>query len=493
MQQPRDSSVAVVPEGMLRAGLVALLLFACGHGGGSQQSAPQHRDSGVAAAVAASKAPRALPAGSLGVATLEGFGWRKRAGQPAFRAARTAEAAGDWPAVVAACRQALAADPQHLEAAYLLAVALSKTGGGDELLGPLTTAVEGDFGKWGDASLEQPALQPWLATSTGGSWQQMVARDRAAYIAALGRAVIVNAAGDLYAFDPDSSHWLRLTRTSGTVVAAFRSPTEPRIAYVTRARTKRSATVQFGVGIVDLASGHTVNPTPINAGSSIELAWMTQPPSFVVLAGGAWSIDRDGVLAPIAIKAALPIAGATLEVRGHSARIRQRPGSVADVIADWDALGLASAIRVGAAKRAVTVPSPGLIDGATLAWSPDRTHIAFVVQLDDHCAKGVGNAGVFVADAATGTTTEIERAKHGVALEWLSDRRLAIAGDAGVTLRDLQGAPALAIAGATDLIAPRRVPKCTPDVETAPDDAAPPPDDDAAAGDEPSDAGVHGP
>ncbi len=485
MRQPRDSLVGVVPEGMLRAGLVALLLVACGHGGGSQQSAPQRRDGGAMA----TKAPRDLAPGPLGVATLDGFGWRKRAGQPAFRAARTAEAAGDWSAVVTACRQALAADPQHLEAAYLLAVALSKTGGGDELLAPLTTAVEGDFGKWGDASLAQPALQAWLATETGGAWQRLIARDHAAFTAALGRAVIVVAGGDLYAFDPDSSRWLRLTRTFGTVVAAFRSPSEPRIAYITRARTKRSAASQLGVGIVDLASGHTVNPTPITAGSSIELAWMTQPPSFVLRADGYWTIDRDGALVSTAVKTALPISGATLEVHGHSSRIRQRPGAIADVIADWDALGLASAIRVGAAKRAVSVPSPGLIDGATLAWSPDRTHIAFVVQLDDHCANGVGNAGVFIADAATGTTTELERAKHGVSLEWLSDRRLAIAGDSGVTLRDLQSPAAVAIAGATDLIAPRRVPKCTPDPDAAPDET-PPSDDDAAAGDEPSDAGV---
>ncbi len=489
MQQPRDSPVAVVPEGMPRGGLLALLLVACGHGGGSQQTASQPRDSGVAMTTAA---PRDLTAGALGVATLGGFGWRKRAGQPAFRAARTAEAAGNWPAVVIACRQALAADPQHLEAAYLLAVALEKTGGGDDLLAPLTTAVEGDFGKWGDASLAQPALQAWLATDTGGAWQRLIAHDRAAFVASLGRALIVVAGGDLYAFDPDSSRWLRLTRTFGAVVAAFRSPSEPRIAYVTRARSRRSATAQFGVGIVDLATGHTVAPTPVGAGASIELAWMTQPPGFVLRAGGYWAIDRDGTLVPTPVKTALPISGATLEVRGHTARIRQRPGAVPDVIADWDALGLASAIRVGAAKRAVSVPSPGLIDGATLAWSPDRTHIAFVVQLDDHCVKGVGNAGVFVADAATGTTTELERAKHGVALEWLSDRRLAIAGDAGVTLRDLQGALALAVAGATDLIAPRRVPKCTPDPDVAPDDA-PPPDDDSAAGDEPSDAGVHGP
>ncbi len=60
--------------------------------------------------------------------TLEAFGWRKRGGQPAFRVARKAEDRDDWPRVVDACHEALAADPGHLDAAWLLAVALAKLG-----------------------------------------------------------------------------------------------------------------------------------------------------------------------------------------------------------------------------------------------------------------------------------------------------------------------------------------------------------------------------
>src|ERR1043165_9530059 len=42
-----------------------------------------------------------LAARPLGMADLAAYGWRKRAGQPAFRLARKAEERGDWAAVVA--------------------------------------------------------------------------------------------------------------------------------------------------------------------------------------------------------------------------------------------------------------------------------------------------------------------------------------------------------------------------------------------------------
>jgi len=83
----------------------------------------------------------------------------------------------------------------------------------------------------------------------------------------------------------------------------------------------------------------------------------------------------------------------------------------------------------------VSVPSPGLIDGNTAAWSPDRVHFAFVAQLDDHCTPGAVNTAAFVADASTGGTKELERAAGGIALQWLTERKVAIAGDHDVALR----------------------------------------------------------
>src|SRR5690349_492725 len=111
-----------------------LVLLACGRG---TQPVPHKQDGGVADA-----APVALPRLVLGMPEAAAFAYRQRAGQAAFTRAREGEAQGDWHAVTAACREALASDPNHLDAAYLLAVALAKTGGTPaQIVEPLTKAV----------------------------------------------------------------------------------------------------------------------------------------------------------------------------------------------------------------------------------------------------------------------------------------------------------------------------------------------------------------
>jgi hypothetical protein len=162
-----------------------------------------------------------------------------------------------------------------------------------------------------------------------------------------------------------------------------------------------------------------------------------------------------------------------------------------NVTADWDDQSLASAIRIGTSNRVVSLPSPGLIDGNTLAWSPDRAHLAFVAQLDDHCAPGAVNTAAFIADASTGGARELERAARGIALAWLADRTLAIAGDHGVTIRSLDdGVPPISIEGAEGLVIPRERPRCAPaEIVDLPVPDEPEPAE-AAPGDEPVDAGV---
>src|SRR5262249_18571833 len=113
-------------------------------------------------------------------------------------------------------------------------------------------------------------------------------------------------------------------------------------------------------------------------------------------------------------------------------------------------------------NRVVAAPSPGLIDGNTVVWSPDRARLVFVAQLDEHCAPGAASAAAYAVDAATGTVRELERAQGGLGVEWIGDRRLAIAGDRGVALVDL-GGEAAPLEGAEGLLTPRKKPRCIPE------------------------------
>jgi hypothetical protein len=444
---------------------IALLfvLSACGHGSPAAPPPPAKDAKAADAAVVE------LPAQPLGLADLAGFAWRSRGGQPAFRAARKAENKEDWPAVAASCKDALAADPGHLEAAWLYAVALAKTGKVSDVLRPLEVAGIGDYGKWALASLDQPALQPFLATPTGEAWRKRVDDDRSTYLGALGRAVFVTSHGDVYAFDPTTTRFLRLTRTYGAVVGTLRSAHE--IAYVSR--TKK----HVGVGIISLTTGRTTHATVV-PGTQIRIA--AQPKGFAIKTGPTWQLlDDDGKLHPITA----PKLSEYLDVSGKHVRLVRLPTD--GIAGDWDDQGLASAIRLGLTNRTLTVP--GQIDGSTVAWAPDHGHLAFVAQLDD-CKPNGAAAAVFVAEATTGRLDELERAAKGLAIEWVGDRQLAIAGDHGVELVDL-GGKLTALPGADGLIVPRRRPKCAAPDQEGSDEPPPPSDDEPGVGDEAEDAG----
>lgn len=444
--------------------ILIVALVACGHGAPSAPLPPP-KDARAADAVAVE-----LPAQPLGMADLASFQWRTRGGQAAFKAARKAENRDDWHAVASACAAALAADPRHLEAAWLYAVALAKTGQLDDVLRPLVAAGTGDFGKWAFASLDQPALQPWLATAEGQAWRHRVDEDRAGYLAAIGRATIVTSHGDVFAFDGQRFH--RLTRTYGSVIGTLPARASHRIAYVTRTKGKKGT--KLGVGIINLTTGRTSHSTTIPAPS---LRVAMQPTGVAIRTGTTWQLlDEDGHLKPLAA----PKVSEWLDVNKTARLVRVPPDGIAG---DWDDQGLASAIRLGQTSRVITVP--GQIDGSSVAWSPDRSHLAFVALLDD-CKPNGAAAAAFVAEASTGKVSELERASAGLAIEWVSDRKLALAGDRGVQLIELGGAPT-SIDGADGLAAPKRRPRCVPEEVGTSD---PPPDEDPGVGDEATDAGV---
>lgn len=432
-------------------------LAGCGHEATpTAPPPPQHRDAGIP-----DVATVEVPARALGLPDLAAFGWRKRGGHAAFRAARKAEASGDWATVVSTCKQALAADPGHLEASWLLAVGLAKLGQLDALVPPLQVAASGDFGKWGPASLALPSLQPFLQTAVGKAWRRRVEQDHASYVAALARSLVVAAGGDLYAYDSEAPRWYRVTRTFGAVIGALRiAPLE--LAFVTRQRGKRGKPT-LAIGLVDLVRGRSSRPVELGTMGPIAVT-AARDGNGVWIGIGApkmtWRrFDDNFRLRRLPASTARP-RGPWLEVKDQTVRLHALP--VAGVTADWDDQGLASAIRIGRSARVVSVPAPGLIDGNTASWSPDRSRLAFVAQLDERCPPDAPNAAVFVADATTGAVRELERGRDGLAVEWVTGHKLAIAGDRGVALIDLDGGEPTSLPGADNLIAPRHRETCAP-------------------------------
>lgn len=446
-------------------------LAGCGQRG-SSAAADRADDAARSPRRDASVAGVELPPLALGLASADGFGWRKRPGQVWYTAARHAEGKNDWARVVDRCEKALAADPTHLEARWLYAVALAEVGRTRDVLAPLAIAIAGDFAKWGRASLEQPAFAAFLATPTGAAWRRAIDRERARFIAALADAHVVIANGDLFAVELDHARpkrWYRLTHTFGGVVAALAAPTGKQLAYAVRRRahTGSASERRIAVGLVDLARGYTSHELD-PGGAATQVAYSARAPigfwvGATTAAATTWrQIDDDGAFHPVAGKPARP-PGAWLELAATTIRVHRVP--VPNVTADWDDRQLASAIRIGSANRIISVPSPGLIDGNTVTWSADRAHLAFVALLDDRCTPTGGDrAAVFVADPASGTPRELERASRGLAVEWIGARTLAIAGDRGVSIVELGGATAK-LDGASGLAVPRKQPRCIADAD----------------------------
>lgn len=476
----------------LLAALVAEASVACGHD--ARQPPASERGSGETKGAGGSAEPAEIPAGALGLPGLIAYRWRIRAGQPAFRVAQKAEARGDWAAVVAACQQALAADPGHLDASWLLAVGLAKLGKVDQVLAPLARAAAGDFAKWGQASLELPGMAAFFATPTGAAWRRRVEQDRKRFSDAVQRSLLVTGDGELFAVEIDAGRWYRLTRHTGAVIGALAVPAAQRVAYI--ARTRRKGAHELAVGMVDVAGAKTWRPMALGTAGPISVAYSARPPSGVWIGAGgpramAWrQLDDEYRLRSLPARSQRP-GGPWLEVTARaSVHLHALPP---DVTADWDDQSLASAIRIGTSNRVISLPSPGLIDGNTAAWSPDRVHLAFVAQLDEHCAPGAINTAAMVADASTGATRELARAASGIAIAWLGERRLAIAGDGGVAIHSLdEGAAPIVIEGATGLVIPRERPRCA-----APEPPEPASDDgepaEPASGEDPADAGVPDP
>jgi hypothetical protein len=445
------------------AALVTALAAACS---GSGASSTGGRGDDARAATAAEPAVT-VAVRSLGKPSLDDYGWRRGAGKPAFERALAAERRGDLAAVEAACGAALAADPGHLEAAWMLAVARVRLGKLDGVLAPLEIAAAGDWMKWGERSLDLAALAPFRATPAGQGWVRAADGYRAALAAALADAVIVvgrvqparsaRGTGDITvdhraeAYAVSGGRWIRLTRTGGALVGALAAPSRGALAYaayrdVVRPREGKPRLRQLRIGVVELATGRARRELVLADVAQATLAWAAsggQPELVVEVAPPRgkpqrFVVDADGGRRPRA--GGLP-RGEALRVRPLSAE-RRRLGT-AGVTADWDELGTASAVRLDRSRKVVAPPEGVMIDGDSLAWSPDQARLAFASVANDPCGDPAARqVSLYVADAGSGRVRAIATGDRVPSPVWTAPTRLAFVDGDAVRVLDVAGGSA---------------------------------------------------
>ncbi|HTJ40952.1 MAG TPA: hypothetical protein VL463_02615 [Kofleriaceae bacterium] len=425
---------------MRGAVLVFLVVGACG-GKRTDDGAGPASGAAVATIDAAPQIPDP-PRLPLGAASPAEADYRHGPGASAYVKALAAEKQADWPGVIAACREARAADPHHIDAAWLEAAAFARQRAFADMIEPLGVAAAGDWGKWGERSLVLPLYKDFLASPYGAAWTRAAQAYRDAYAASLARALPVIVRRDagakepgpaeLFAFDPIDQRWLRLTRGGGAVVAVIDAPGASFTAYVTFRDVKAGKGVErrIRVGAVDRASGRAGRELelPATDAATLSVAWRpskTSEPSLEIETAPAhgvatdWRVDwRRG--AKTKIKGPIPARGAI--VTAHGTRRRRLP--VADVTADWDDDGSASAFRVATSNKTVEPPGASLVDGNTLAWSPDRARVAFATAPAEPCAAAAP-AQIFAVDAASGKLHAFGDADDPGQLRWLDADHLA--------------------------------------------------------------------
>ncbi len=396
----------------------------------------------------------------LGKASLDEYAWRRGPGKPAFDRALVAERRGELAAVERESTAALAADPGHLEAAWMLAVARVRLGELDQVLAPLEIAASGDWAKWGERSLELAVFEAWRATPAGKGWVRAAVGYRAALATALADAVVVvgrtqpyrppHGAGDLTvehraeAYAVSGGRWLRLTRTGGALVGVLAAPGRSRVAYaayrdVARPREGKPRLRELRIGVIELATGLVERELVVGDVAQATLAWSSgagEPGLVVELVPGhgkaqVYDVD-DGDRRPHA--GGLPRTEA-LRVRPLSAERRRL--SAPGLTADWDDAGTASAVRLDRSRKVIAPPEGAMIDGDSLAWSPDQARLAFASVAEDPCGDAAARqVTLYVVDAGSGrlrAVAEVDRVPSPV---WLGPARLAFVDGDGVRVID---------------------------------------------------------
>lgn len=492
-------------------GMVAALAVAgaCG-GGGDKPPAPDPAAGGDGAATAGVERPvPELDPPAPGLPRLADFAYSRGNGRAAFKKAMAARDRGDWPAAEQLARAAIAGDPTHLEAHWLLARALVHQGRADEALQPTAAALAGDLLRWGDVALEDPLLATLREGARGDRLRTLIDEYRDGYraIAGHGHWFVarrgepwepdaaaggnVNHRAELYARDRATGRFVRLSRTNGSLVATLRDPAGARVAYVSYRKLgpgEPAAMREVRIGIVDPAAvAMSAREVALDELAALEL-WFAGDAGLIAQAhpvGGdrpvlyRLDVARGRAVALTSRKDRARATGAFDTLRVTSAEVALRRPQPPGVAADWDDDGAASALVVEATRKTIAVPDGELAARDSLRWSPERLRLAFATAPVDACGADPADRRsiLYAADATTGKLVRVADGDWDFAPVWLDDVTLAYVvwdgAEPAVQLYDAAaGQPGERLTtpgglGTSWLPAPRGCP---------PDDGIPPPD-----------------
>lgn len=438
--------------------LVLILVASCGKKDGGAGKAKEDAPSG----------PQAAPliAPMSGVDSIKRMNYVYGDGRSAYDKAIAAYKAKerDWATVRAQSETAVAKDPFHFEAQYLLARALAQAGEHAAVVDHLVTALASDYFRFGPTLAADPDLKEFLATQHGQAVTAVAAKIGADYKKRVPTAVWLIARrssfkwprdagvqpattrGEIYAYDRETKRYFQLTHTNHRVAGFVRSASGSEAAVlgfdkVDRPKAEDQPPLLPGAWVQLL---ETTDWQPIGkritlpAAREISLGYGAGDQLLVATAqaAGRWgitepivsSVDKaTGKLTKVAAKLPVPRIDLSLDA-GRVVR------STDGIEAPWTGdPPTAPTLKAGTAT--IQVRESGAASQASIALAPGGARLAFATAVDP-CSKDA-SPSLYVADTKTGALKHLLTAKSRFVTRWLDANTLAYEdGDGAIRLWD---------------------------------------------------------
>jgi len=373
-------------------------------------------------------------------------------GSPSYAKALVAYAAKgkprDWTAIKGHAEAALAKDPLHLGAHWLLAAALAQLGDHAAVVDHLVTAIAADYGSYGLKFATSKDLEPFLTTTHGAAVKELAVKIAEDYKTRIAKGLFVvarrspfrwpdtrnphesSSRGELYAYDRETRQYLRLTHTGDTVVGYVRAASGTELAVLTYDRIDRAKSdappliARAYVQLIDLADFRATakatldEPTrEIGLGYTDDRLLITTAPAngrWGVGEATVWSFDKvKGKLTKATVSSPLPRIAFTLE-EGRSIRV---PSGVK---ATWTGEPpTAPSLEVNG--KSISPKESGATTQTGVALSAKYLAYATAVDL---CAKDTAPS-LRVVDLETGADLHLLSSRSQFAPRWIDPTTLA--------------------------------------------------------------------
>ncbi|MDX2092374.1 MAG: tetratricopeptide repeat protein [Kofleriaceae bacterium] len=410
-------------------------------------------------------APLTVP--PIGVDAIKRMNFVYEAGAAAYDKALTAYKAKtrDWAVVKQHAQEAVQKDPQHLDAHYLLARALSQTGEQAAAVDHLVTVLASDYWRYGPAMTKEKDLTDFFTTQHGQAITALATTIAAAYKKRTDEGIWLVARrsaykwpkdlgaqysttrGELYAYDRETKRYLRLTHTDHKVAGFVRAPGGTEVAVfgfdkIDRPKTPADAPGTFvtsWVLIFDTTTWQPIGPkVSVPAAREVALGYGAGDQLLIgtSAATGRWTTGEPVVLAVDkttgkTTKVATPLPVPRIALTLDEGRVVRAPDGVT---ATWTNEPPTAPSLKTSAGATIEVPESHLATQSTLALAPTSGRIAFATAVDP-CAKDVAPS-LYVAEPK-GTLKHLLTAKSRFVTRWVDANTLAYEdGDGALRLWD---------------------------------------------------------